>query len=194
MSTINARRDLRVSSSTRAHARRWALPATGLALVALAAGAATSVRSPLVLWNGTPSEPEGLYVLTRDAPAPGRLIAFQAPGAAFPYADRRLAYLHHVPILKEVAAIAGDRVCTDGGWLTINGRRRGGVLSADTGGRPLPRWIGCRAMRAGEIFAFSGRVRNSFDSRYYGPVPRSRVVGVFRPLLLRHAAAEGTGA
>ena len=46
----------------------------------------------------------GLYVETPERPAKGQLIAFRAPAAAFPYADRRLGYLRHTTLLKAVAA------------------------------------------------------------------------------------------
>jgi len=34
------------------------------------------------------------------------------------------------------------------------------------------------------LFVFSARVPNSFDSRYYGPVRRSDVMGSYRRLAL----------
>lgn len=134
---------------------------------------------PAVLWNQTDSEPQGLYVRIPVAPQVGRIIAFHAPAAAFPYADGRMAYLHEVPILKQVAAGPGDVVCTRGNVLSINGRRRAPVLAQDPRGRPLPHWDGCRALGPGEFFVFSDRIPNSFDSRYYGPVASAQILGVF---------------
>ena len=46
-----------------------------------------------------------------------------------------------------------------------------------------PRWRACRRLDAGEFFVFSNRIPNSFDSRYYGPVRREAIVGVFRPIM-----------
>ena len=48
----------------------------------------------------------------------------------------------------------------------------------------LPRWNGCRRLHNGEVFVFSDRIPNSFDSRYFGPVNRAEIVGVFRPVIL----------
>jgi len=137
----------------------------------------------LVLANETPSEPPGLYVrVVRDPIRVGTIIAFMAPSAAFPYADRKAAYLHKTPILKAVAAIAGDRVCTLGGVLAVNGVRLAPIRQHDSQGFALPHWTACRRLVPGEVFVFSDRVPNSFDSRYYGPVNVASAL-VYRPLI-----------
>ena len=157
----------------------WAfLPAAGAAV--LSAG----IPQPVFLWNATPSEPVGLYVRSGAMPGPGAIIAFRAPAEAFPYADARMGYLRRIPILKSVAAGEGERVCTVGGALTINGRPRAPVQTHDVRGMRLPVWHGCRVLATGEFFVFSDLVPNSFDSRYYGPVGQRAIVGVYRPLLI----------
>lgn len=155
--------------------------------VGLAAGVAMAVAAltpaiPLLLLNRTPSEPPGVYLRVGDTPSRGDIIAFRTPPAAFPYADARMAYLHHRPLLKAVAAAAGDEVCTTSGSLVINRMERAPIAVQDGQGRALPRWRGCRRLAAGEVFVFSARVPNSFDSRYYGPVAAGAVLGVYRLL------------
>jgi conjugative transfer signal peptidase TraF len=147
--------------------------------VALSALMATT---PQVLVNTTASEPEGLYRRIHEPPAVGRLVAFKAPAAAYPYADAHLAYLRRVPLLKTVAAGPGDEVCARDGRLVIAGRARALIASTDPQGRVLPHWAGCRRMGAAELFVFSDRVPNSFDSRYFGPIARQDVLGVYTPL------------
>jgi type IV secretory pathway protease TraF len=120
--------------------------------------------------------------VTPERPAAGRLVAFEAPAAAFPYADGRLGYLRHTTLLKAVAAGAGDEVCTLTGRLRINGRDRAPIASHDGLGVALPHWSGCRRLAANELFVFSDRVPNSFDSRYFGPLDRAAVVGVYAPV------------
>jgi conjugative transfer signal peptidase TraF len=166
--------------------RRCTQPLLGrlLLLAGAAALASVAVSRPWVLINTTPSEPQGLYLTNFETPSVGRLVAFRTPGAAFPYADAKLGFLHHTPVLKAVAAARGDLVCTTGGRLAINGRDRGPVASTDEAGRALPRWIGCRRLTTDELFALSDRVPNSFDSRYFGPVSRQAVLGVYVPLLV----------
>jgi conjugative transfer signal peptidase TraF len=137
---------------------------------------------PVFLLNTTPSEPLGLYVETPGPVSAGRLVAFRAPASAFPYADRRLGYLRHTTLLKAVAAGPGDAVCTTAGRLRINDQDRAPIAVRDSLGVTLPRWTGCRRLEANELFVFSDRVSNSFDSRYFGPIDRSSIVGVYRPV------------
>lgn len=146
---------------------------------------------PAFLWNPTPSEPVGLYVRSGEGPRRGRIIAFLTPDRAFPYADGHMNYLRRIPILKTIAAGEGDKVCTNEGVLTINGRRRGPVFTLDGRGAKLPLWRGCRKMVRDEFFVFSDRITNSFDSRYYGPVARASIIGVFRPLGIGSRAGQG---
>jgi conjugative transfer signal peptidase TraF len=169
--------------------RRRPRRAKALAIVALATLAAVSTLAlarahrGLVLMNETPSEPPGLYIRAAHDPIRrGTIIAFMAPPSAFPYADRQAGYLHKTPVLKVVAAVGGDHVCTAAGVLTINGVRRAPIRARDSQGFPLPHWNACRHLEPGELFVYSDRVPNSFDSRYYGPVSASRAQA-YRPLI-----------
>ena len=161
---------------------------TGLSLGIGIALSALLATTPHVLVNTTASEPEGLYRRIGAPAAVGRLVAFKAPAAAFPYADAHLAYLRRVPMLKAVAAGPGDQVCARSGRLVIAGRDRAPIAWTDGAGRVLPHWDGCRRLTASELFVFSDRVRNSFDSRYFGPIDRQDVLGVYAPLVV---ASEG---
>jgi conjugative transfer signal peptidase TraF len=166
----------RPGAAPRAGGSAPALPLFGL--VALTLACLVSTR-PVLLFNQTPSEPPGLYIRTARSPTRGAVIAFKTPAPAFPYADKRMAFLHHRPLLKAVAAVGGDRVCTTGGELVVNGLARAPIAAVDRWGRALPHWIGCRRLNPSELFVFSARVPNSFDSRYYGPVPLGDVLGVY---------------
>ena len=151
-----------------------------LGVAIITAVGALAAAKPTLLLNRSPSEPPGLYVRAGRDLGVGSIIAFRTPSAAFPYADLSMAYLHHRPLLKAVAAGPGDRVCTTDGELIINGRAMAPIATRDRQGRALPRWQGCRRMAQDELFVFSARVPNSFDSRYYGPVHRADVLGSYR--------------
>jgi type IV secretory pathway protease TraF len=51
-------------------------------------------------------------------------------------------------------------------------------------GRPLPSWQQCRRLEPGELFLLSVTNPASFDSRYFGPVSASAVIGVAHPVWL----------
>lgn len=159
---------------------------TPIAWLALVVGGGLALRAlpPALRWNVSPSEPEGVYGRALgDAPIKrGQIVAFMAPPPAFPYADKRLGHLHSEPILKAVAATAGDRVCARQGLLSINGQVVAPIQERDAHGDLLPHWTQCRRLRPGELFVFSARIPNSFDSRYYGPVQAS-AAEVYRPLV-----------
>jgi conjugative transfer signal peptidase TraF len=164
-------------------------PIAGVGIAVAIALTSLLATAPQVLINTTASEPEGLYRRIGAPAGVGRLVAFKAPAAAFPYADAHLAYLRQVPMLKAVAAGPGDQVCARDGRLVIAGRDRGPIAWADREGRALPHWNGCRRLAASELFVFSARVPNSFDSRYFGPIDRQDVLGVYTPLVV---ASEGS--
>jgi len=146
----------------------------------LLCGLAALHGPPVVLVNASPSEPPGLYTRTFETPAVGRIIAFGLPAAGHAYIDAAMPYLRRRPLLKAVAAGPGDLVCEGATSLTINGRERAPVVARDHADRLLPHWQGCRPLRCDELFVFSARVPNSFDSRYFGPVPRASVLGVYQ--------------
>ena len=151
-------------------------PIIGLALLHHA------VAAPVLVYNPSGSEPRGFYRLTSQSPALGRLIVFRVPASGRDYAGQNLGHLVRGGILKEIAAGPGSTVCERSGKVFIDRRLRARVSEHDSNGRPLPHWSGCQTLTEGEFFAFSDRIPNSFDSRYYGPVQQSEVVGVYAPI------------
>ncbi|HEY9218831.1 MAG TPA: S26 family signal peptidase [Phenylobacterium sp.] len=148
--------------------------------VTIAAVLAVSAHArPLLLQNGSPSLPPGTYLLTTAQPSKGAVVAIAQPRLGRPYLAS-LGYRRDTLLLKRVAAQGGDAVCAAGDALQINGqvfRRR----FADRTGHALPSWNGCRRLAAHELMLL-GDTASSFDGRYFGPVDRAAVVGVYRRL------------
>ena len=69
----------------------------------------------------------------------------------------------------------GDIVCASDGLVQVQSRQVA-VRARDHGARALPTWAGCRPLLAGEVFLL-GDTPDSFDSRYWGPVPEANLVG-----------------
>jgi conjugative transfer signal peptidase TraF len=153
--------------------------------VSLITFSSTAHPMPRLLWNASTSVPIGFYVIH---PA-GRLTAGEllvvrppAPLAQFMSARRYLPL--GVPLIKHVAALPGQIVCRSGLTITVNGIAEAQALDRDARGRKLPTWQGCRAIRTGEVFLMNADVTDSFDGRYFGPVPDSTIIGSATPLWL----------
>lgn len=149
--------------------------------VAAAAAATFAAGGPIILYNPSPSVPKGWYLRSFDRVAVGALVAFHVPALGQDYARANIPYLVRGSIIKPLVAGQGDHVCTVGD-LKINGRLVGGIKEHGSSGHRLPHWNGCRRLNAGEFFAISTRIPQSFDSRYYGPIMGADIIGTYRPV------------
>jgi conjugative transfer signal peptidase TraF len=155
-------------------------PAVVGATAAIAAVTATflSAPRPLLLWNASPSSPVGLYSVTAPhRPQVGDRVIARAPAGAGRLAAARRYLPAGVPLVKPVAAIAGDRVCARGGTVLVNGRPAAHRRLFDPSGRPMPWWSGCRLLRGDELFLLSRGSALAFDGRYFGVTRGSEIVG-----------------
>ncbi len=167
------------ATTTHSEALKWL--AFGLIALVLAAD-----RTPLFIWNATASAPIGLYltVPVRRLVRGDLVLAMPPPHLAQFAADR--GYLPRgVLLVKRIEALPGDTICANHSDIAINGRRVADRLATDGAGRPLPHWQGCRALKPGQVFLLMPGVRDSFDGRYFGPIPREAVLGRLVPLWLR---------
>lgn len=139
----------------------------------------------LLLWNASASAPMGLYAINPlREPAAGDMVAVTPP----PALGRIMAERHYlpigVPLLKHVAARPGALICRRDAAVTIDGHRAATARTADSHGRLLPVWRGCRVLRDGELFLLNG-APDSFDGRYFGPIPATGLLGCATPILIR---------
>jgi conjugative transfer signal peptidase TraF len=132
--------------------------------------------------NTSPSLPLGLYVVTTDGSA--NLIEFcpAEPFAALSlvrgYRDPGACRDGGAPLLKPVAAKAGDLVELSRHGISVNGVLLANTapLSKDTKGRPLEPWhFGRFLVAPGTVWVASSYHSRSFDSRYFGPVDTSAI-------------------
>lgn len=143
---------------------------------------------PLVIWNASASAPLGLYALHDvGTPAVGDLVAAMPPAPLAGWMAERRYLPRGVPLLKHVAARAGQRVCRNGDRIRIDGRVVATALDHDSRGRALPVWRGCRTLGRGDIFLLNSSVRDSFDGRYFGALSASTLLGRATPILTRDA-------
>ena len=114
----------------------------------------------------------------------GSIVLVPLPTEAAALAAQRGYLPKRIPLLKRVGAVAPQEVCIADGRVRIDGVPSVAVLPADRWGRPLPSWQQCRRLRSGELFLLSVTNPASFDSRYFGPVRATAVIGVARPVWL----------
>ena len=166
-----------------------------LAAIGFAALAWASFVSPLprLTYNPSDSVAVGWYRVdpldhqAGSQPSPlsvNSIVLVPLPAEAATLAAQRGYLPTRVPLLKRVGAIAPQEVCISGGIVRIDGVPSAAVLRADRLSWPLPSWQQCRRLTPGELFLLSVTNPASFDSRYFGPVSASTVIGVAHPIWL----------
>ena len=157
----------------------------GMALAALLIPAVHH-PAPKLIWNASASVPIGLYRIERNsAAASGELVAVRPSAALARYMDARRYVEAGVLLVKPIAAENGATVCRRGLSVSIDGHALATALPRDRLGRSLPVWSGCRRLGADDLFLIAPAHRDSFDSRYFGPIERRQIVGRAVPLWTR---------
>ena len=126
---------------------------SSLVLGVLVLAAVVSTR--WVRLNCSPSVPRGVYRLAAVSPplTRGTLVVLPVPPAVQRWHSR------WQPLLKPIAALAGDLVCAQADGLWIAGQAYGPVYP-EAGGAPLPRLQGCVRVPAGAVFLASPAPRS----------------------------------
>lgn len=133
---------------------------------------------PRYIWNASNSVPVGLYRLQPVTTlAVTELVAIQPPDLLAAFLDLNGYLPIGVPMLKRVMALPGQTICRYGLTIVVDGIDVGQAQERDRRGRPLPVWQGCRVMADGNVFVMNWQSADSFDSRYFGPLPASAVIG-----------------
>jgi conjugative transfer signal peptidase TraF len=134
--------------------------------------------TPYYIWNASNSVPIGLY---RVQPATRliltELVAVRPPDPLAAFLDLNGYLPIGVSMLKRVLALPGQTVCRNGLKIAVDGVDVGEARDRDGRNRPLPVWHGCRVIADGDVFVMNWQSADSLDSRYFGPLPASAVIG-----------------
>jgi conjugative transfer signal peptidase TraF len=159
-----------------------------LAILALAAASVAPLfvvpsiaLHPLIIFNGSGSAPLGFYRIENRSPRLGDTVVVRPSKTNEALLVERGILPAGVPLLKRVAAAAGDEICRDGTVISINGADAEEALEHDNLGRPMPVWQGCRTLSEGEFFLLQPHPY-SVDSRYFGPIFECQILGVASPV------------
>lgn len=136
-----------------------------------------------LVYNPSDSVPRGWYrIVPADLPQVGSIVLARLPAPAAALAAQRGYLPAGIPLLKRIGAVAPQQVCVDGTSVHIDAVAVVAVLAADGHGRPLLAWPQCRRLARGELFLLSSTNPASFDSRYFGPIRASNVIGSAQPI------------
>lgn len=139
-----------------------------------------------IVFNPSDSVPRGWYSVGRIDDAASLhadvIVLARLPADAAALASQRGYLPAGVPILKRIGAVAPQVVCVRERIVHVDGAVVTTARMHDGALRPLSSWAQCRALAEGELFLLSDTNPASFDSRYFGPIAASSVLGVARPL------------
>ena len=143
--------------------------------------------------NTSPSIPLGIYRTTTSPLSVGSYVLL-CPENKEPFitAQKRdyigagycpggLGYM-----FKRVAALPNDIITTTANGMYINGKLYpdSKPFHHDALNRMLPIWHANQTrLKAGEVVLMTQGDKNSFDARYFGPLPQQQIVSVVRPVL-----------
>lgn len=139
--------------------------------------------SPRLVWNASASVPIGLYELAPPSDLKtGDLVAVMPERPLADFMVERGYIGRGVPLMKHIAALAGQTVCRTASTVTVDAVPFGDALDRDKRGRELPIWQGCRRIANGDIFVMNPDAPDSLDGRYFGPIAARTVIGKATPL------------
>lgn len=161
----------------------------GVAVLVLGAGAyAAGLRI-----NTTRSIPVGLYLTSSAAIEKGAYVMFCPPKSAVFDDAKARGYIGagfceggYGYMMKKILAAKSDTVTVSDDGVRVNGEllALSKPVKADSAGRPLPRFSADHyALGQSELLLMSDVSSRSFDGRYFGPINRSSIQNVIRPLV-----------
>jgi conjugative transfer signal peptidase TraF len=154
-----------------------------LAGVALIAAPAWPGHDARFIWNATGSVPLGLYrIESADRIDVTDLAVIVPPDDVADFLAERGYLPRGVPLIKRVLALPDTTVCRTGTTITAYDHAYGEARDRDSLGRDLPDWQGCHVIADGDLFLMNWDAADSFDGRYFGPIPASTVIGRAIPI------------
>lgn len=146
------------------------LSALGLMIATLA-----NLPTKLV-FNGSESAPIGFYWVDVQSVQRGDFVLIRVPERVRKLIVSRRYLPPSLPLLKQVFGVEGDTICRRDREILVDGITVAVAQNVDDAGRDMPVWHGCIRLNEQQIFLLQDHPR-SFDSRYFGPVDRSLIVG-----------------
>jgi len=155
--------------------RRLSLLGTAIPVLALAFASFSSLPKKII-YNASESAPIGFYWVDQERVSRGDYVFVRLPERVHKLVAERRYLPPDVPLIKRVVGVEGDKICRRGQEILIDGMTAAVAQMRDGQGRELPKWQGCHILTQNNIFLLQDHP-HSFDSRYFGPVDRSLIIG-----------------
>lgn len=136
---------------------------------------------PFLIWNASESVPTGWYFVAKRQPKIGEIAVIRPAAWVQIYASTRGYLPQNVLLLKPLFASQPSIICRFGSHVFVDGKHVVKAKVMDKMHRILPVWKRCKALSSTQYIVL-GRHRDSFDSRYFGPIEKRQVVGTAFPL------------
>jgi type IV secretory pathway protease TraF len=136
---------------------------------------------PLLIWNASESVPRGMYFVAKHQPMIGEIAVIKPADWVQLYASSRGYLPQNVWLLKPIFAANPSIICRFGSYVFVDGKYVAKVKIVDKLHRRLPVWKGCKALTSTQ-YVVLGQRRDSFDSRYFGPIEQGQIIGTAFPL------------
>ena len=163
---------------------------TGL-IVGSIATVCSVFAQPLIIYNATDSLPHGFYrVIKQEIYERGDLIVFPVPEEVRSLVLERGWLKPDSYLIKPLAAINGDKVWITCGQVFVNGKSFGAIKKQDKEGLPLPSLVIDGKLSPRKI-AVLQRSDDSFDSRYFGQIDESQIIGRAVPIWVFYETDNG---
>jgi conjugative transfer signal peptidase TraF len=162
---------------------RQSITLTAVAGIAALMPLSSFTPAPILVWNVSESVPIGLYYVQPAGALFVTTLVLAMPPEPLASSLAQAGYLPRgVPLLKRILAVPGQSVCRHKLMVSVEGVDVGIARERDRRGRSLPTWQGCRTIVDGEVFLMNWDEPASLDSRYFGPIPTSAIIGRADPL------------
>jgi type IV secretory pathway protease TraF len=132
--------------------------------------------APLVIWNASESVPTGWYFVVKRQPNVGEIAVIKPADWVQIYMSSRGYLPENAWLLKPLYAVHPSIICRFGRYVFVDGKHVTTAKKEDRMHRVLPVWKGCKSLSPTQ-YLFLGHHRDSFDSRYFGTVDKTQVVG-----------------
>ena len=167
----------------------------GVSVVAVCAVALVPFLPEKIAINPSASAPKGFYLIEEtgeNSVKVGDFIIIPVPQKFKKWVIERQYLAPNIPLLKQVVALSGDRVCAVNGRIFINGNYKATAQKLDAGGREMPQLSGCFTLKEGQFFALMP-AKNSLDSRYFGALELKNIEGIARPIWVWNSEGDASG-